>query len=332
MGTAALDFEKPLVELERQIEEMRRSTDAQSINITAELAPLEHKLSEMRREIYRNLTPVQKVQVARNARRPFTLDYVRLCFTDFIELHGDRLFRDDAAIVGGWARLDGETVMIIGHQRGRDTKENIHRNFGMPHPEGYRKALRLMKLAEKFHVPVLTFIDTPGAWAGLGAEERGQSEAIARNLFVMSELQVPIVATVIGEGGSGGALALGVANAILMQENACYSVITPEGCAAILWREGGPERVADAAAALKLSAQDLLRLGVADEVVPEPPGGAHQEPERAARELGRALERHLARLARLTPPRLRRERERKFAAIGAAFITERRVENPRAMG
>ena len=202
-----LEFERPIAELENQIDEVKRLAGDQHMDVSAELASLERKLSDVRVQIYRNLTPLQRVQVARIARRPFTADYLRLAFTDFIELHGDRLFRDDAAIIGGWARLDGETVMVIGHQRGRDTKENIKRNFGMPHPEGYRKALRLMKLAEKFQVPVLTFIDTPGAWAGLGAEERGQSEAIARNLFEMSKLQVPIIATVIGEGGSGGALA-----------------------------------------------------------------------------------------------------------------------------
>src|SRR5205814_8875873 len=209
-------------------------------------------------------------------KRPLTEDYIRLCVTDFVELHGDRLFREDAAIVGGWARLDGETVMVIGHQRGRDTKENLKRNFGMAHPEGYRKALRLMKLAEKFHVPVITFIDTPGAWAGLGAEERGQSEAIARNLFEMSRLEVPIIATIIGEGGSGGALALAVADRVNMLENAVYSVIAVEGCAAILWKDGkSPEMREKAASALKITAQELIDLGVVDEIIPEPLGGAH---------------------------------------------------------
>jgi len=317
MGTAALEFEKPIIELERQIEEMRRSSAEQSINITAELAPLEHRLAELRREVYKNLTPVQKVQVARNSRRPFTLDYVRLCFTDFIELHGDRAFRDDAAIVGGWARLEGETVMIIGHQRGRDTKENIHRNFGMPHPEGYRKALRLMKLAEKFHVPVLTFIDTPGAWAGLGAEERGQSEAIARNLFAMSELQVPIVATVIGEGGSGGALALGVADRILMFEHSVYSVITVEGCAAILWKDGkGPEMREKAASALRITAPDLLELGIIDEILPEPDGGAHADHAAAAATLAKHVGEQLDELRKLKPEKLVRRRREKFMKMG----------------
>ena len=317
MGTSALEFEKPIIDLERQIEEMRRSSAEQSINITAELAPLEHRLAELRHEVYKNLTPVQKVQVARNSRRPFTLDYVRLCFTDFIELHGDRAFRDDAAIVGGWARLEGETVMIIGHQRGRDTKENIHRNFGMPHPEGYRKALRLMKLAEKFHVPVLTFIDTPGAWAGLGAEERGQSEAIARNLFAMSELQVPIVATVIGEGGSGGALALGVADRILMFEHSVYSVITIEGCAAILWKDGkSPEMREKAASALRITAPDLLELGIIDEIIPEPEGGAHADHAAAAATLARVIGEQLDELRKLKPEKLVRRRREKFMKMG----------------
>src|SRR5437667_9988276 len=246
MATATLDFEKPILELEKQIDELKRLAGDRQLNVSDELAPLEKKLSELRGEIYRNLTPLQRVQVARSNKRPLSDDYFRLVFTDFIELHGDRSFREDPAIIGGWARLDGETVMVIGHQRGRDTKENLKRNFGMPHPEGYRKALRLMKLAEKFHVPVLTFIDTPGAWAGLGAEERGQSEAIARNLFEMSRLEVPIVATVIGEGGSGGALALGVADRVLMMENSVYSVISPEGCAAILWKDASQrERAAE---------------------------------------------------------------------------------------
>src|ERR671939_2209511 len=263
MATAALDFERPIAEIERQIDELKRLAAERSVDVAQEIAPLERKLGELRLEIYRNLTPLQRVQVARSARRPFTLDYVRMCFTDWIELHGDRAYRDDAAIVGGFARLDGESVMVIGQQRGRDTKENLKRNFGMPHPEGYRKALRLMKLAEKFHVPVLTFIDTPGAWAGLGAEERGQSEAIARNLLEMSRLAVPIIATVIGEGGSGGALALGVADRVLTLENAVYSVITVEGCAAILWKDGkSPEMREKAATALRITAPDLFELKV----------------------------------------------------------------------
>ncbi|MGI9078519.1 MAG: acetyl-CoA carboxylase carboxyltransferase subunit alpha [Gemmatimonadaceae bacterium] len=317
MGTS-LDFEKPIIELERQIEEIRKGTGKQQINGTDGLEPLERRLAAMRAEVYKNLTPYQRVQVARNSKRPFTLDYIRLVLTDFVELHGDRLYREDAAIVGGWARLDGETVMIIGHQRGRDTKENLRRNFGMPHPEGYRKALRLMNLAEKFHVPVITFIDTPGAWAGLGAEERGQSEAIARNLFEMSRLQTPIVATVIGEGGSGGALALGVADRVLMLENAIYSVITIEGCAAILWKDGkSPEMKERAATALRLTAEDLVRLKLIDEIVAEPVGGAHANHEESAKALQEALVRHLDDLRRYKPEKLVRRRRQKFLHMGA---------------
>jgi acetyl-CoA carboxylase carboxyl transferase subunit alpha len=317
MGTT-LDFEKPIVELEKQIDELKKMAGKQQLSVTDDLEPLEKKLAELRADVYKHLTPLQRVQVARSPRRPFTLDYLRLAFTDFVELHGDRAFRDDAAIVGGWARLDGETVMVIGHQRGRDTKENLRRNFGMPHPEGYRKALRHMKLAEKFQVPVLTFIDTPGAWAGLGAEERGQSEAIARNLFEMSQLQTPIIATVIGEGGSGGALALGVADRVLMLENAIYSVITIEGCAAILWKDGkSPEMKERAASALRLTAEDQLRFQVIDEIVPEPLGGAHASHEESAALLQAALIRHLDELRKYKPEKLVRRRREKFLQMGA---------------
>ena len=318
MATAtSLEFEKPIADLERQIDELKRLAGDRQLSVGDEIAPLERKLSELRQEIYRNLTPLQRVQVARSSKRPFTLDYLRLAFTDFIELHGDRLFREDAAIVGGWARLDGETVMVIGHQRGRDTKENLRRNFGMPHPEGYRKSLRLMKLAEKFHVPVITLIDTPGAWAGLGAEERGQSEAIARNLLEMSALEVPIIATVIGEGGSGGALALGVADRVLMMENAIYSVITVEGCAAILWKDGkSPEMRERAATALRITAPDLFELRVIDEIVPEPLGGAHTSHEAAAKSVQDALIRHLDELGHYKPDKLVRRRREKFLRMG----------------
>src|SRR5881396_2615564 len=300
MATATLDFERPLAELEKQIDELKRLAGDQQLNVTEEIAPLERKLAELREEIYKNLTPLQRVQVARSNKRPLTDDYLRTVFSDFIELHGDRLFREDAAIMGGWARLDDETVMVIGHQRGRDTKENLRRNFGMPHPEGYRKALRLMKLAEKFHVPVLTLIDTPGAWAGLGAEERGQSEAIAHNLFEMSLLEVPIIATIIGEGGSGGALALGIADRVLMLENAVYSVITVEGCAAILWKDGkNPEMREKAATALRITAQDLLELHVIDEIIPEPPGGAHADHDATAKAVHDAVLQSIDELRRL---------------------------------
>lgn len=317
MSTSIMEFEKPIVELEKQIDELRRTAEKRQLSMEEEIVPLERKLDELRRTVYTSLTPLQRVQVARNARRPFTLDYLQLAFTDFIELHGDRLYRDDAAIVGGWARLDGDTVMVIGHQRGRDTKENLKRNFGMPHPEGYRKALRLMKLAEKYKIPIITLIDTPGAWAGLGAEERGQSEAIARNLFEMSRLEVPVVATVIGEGGSGGALALGVADRVLMLENAVYSVITVEGCAAILWKDGKSTEMKERAAkALRITAPELMQLGVIDEIVPEPVGGAHVNHEATARALQEALVRNLEELRRFRPEKLVRRRREKFLAMG----------------
>ena len=317
MGTTLLEFEKPIAELEKQIDELKRMAGERQLAVDDEILPLERKLEELRAEIYRNITPLQRVQVARSNRRPFTLDYVRLIFTDFVELHGDRRFGDDGAIVGGWARLEGETVMLIGHQRGRDTKENLKRNFGMPHPEGYRKALRLMKLAEKFHVPVITFIDTPGAWPGLGGEERGQSEAIATNLFEMSRLEVPIIATVIGEGGSGGALALGLADRVMMLENSVYSVISVEGCAAILWKDGkSPEMRERSARALRITAPDLLELKVIDEIIPEPVGGAHADHDTTAHALQEALLRNLDELRKLKPDRLVRRRREKYLRMG----------------
>ena len=316
-SNASLDFEKPIAELEKQIDELKRLADERQMNVSAEIEPLERKLGELREEIYHNLTPWQRVQVARNSRRPFTSELIDLIFTDFIELHGDRAFRDDPAIIGGWARLDGETIMVMGQQRGRDTKELLKRNFGMPHPEGYRKALRLMKLAEKFHVPVLTFIDTMGAWPGIGAEERGQSEAIARNLLEMTQLTVPIIATVIGEGGSGGALALGVADRVLMMENAVYSVISVEGCATILWKDGKrPDVQEKAASALRLTAPDLFELRVIDEIVPEPPGAAHSDHAAAAHTLQEALNRHLEELRKLRPEKLVRRRRQKYLRLG----------------
>src|SRR2546421_8325664 len=317
MATHTLDFERPLLELEGQIEELKRVAGEGAVDVAKELQPLEQKLAELRVQIYRSLTPMQRVQVARHPKRPYALDYLRSIFSDFVELHGDRLFRDDPAIVGGWARLDGQTVMAIGHQRGRDTKENLKRNFGMAHPEGYRKALRLMKLAEKFHVPVITFIDTPGAWAGLGAEERGQSEAIARNLFEMSRLETPIIATIIGEGGSGGALALGVADRVNMLENSVYSVITVEGCAAILWKDGkSPEMREKAASALRITAPDLFELKVIDEIVPEPRGGAHADHQAVASAVHDVLTRHLEELRRLKPDKLVRRRREKYLRMG----------------
>lgn len=309
-----LDFEKPLVELERQIGHLRRLTRERDLEVDSEIGPLEKKLDDLRREIYEELTPMQRVQVARHPRRPYILDYVAALFTDFIELKGDRLFRDDPAIVGGWARLEGRPVMVIGHQKGRDTKENLRRNFGMPHPEGYRKALRLMEMAARFNAPIITLIDTPGAYPGLGAEERGQASAIARNLEVMAGLETPILAAVVGEGGSGGALALGLADRVIMLSNAVYSVISPEGCAAILWNDASQKE--RAAEALKLTAPDLLELGLVDEVIPEPPGGAHSDPERTIAALGEAVRRHVEELAKIGSKRLIKPRAKKYMEMG----------------
>jgi acetyl-CoA carboxylase carboxyl transferase subunit alpha len=318
MATHSLDFERPLLELERQIEELKRVAGERP-DIAKTLRPLEEQLATLRVEIYRNLTPMQRVQVARHPRRPYPLDYLSTVFSDFVELHGDRLFRDDPAIIGGWARIDGTSVMVIGHQKGRDTKENLYRNFGMAHPEGYRKALRLMQLAAKFAAPVITLVDTPGAYPGLGAEERGQAEAIARNLVEMASLKTPIITAVIGEGGSGGALAVGLADRVLMLENSVYSVISPEGCAAILWKDASQrERAAEA---LKITAQDLLNLGVIDEIVPEPPGGAHADPEATGEALGEALRRHLGQLRKLKIDKLLKRREEKYLSMGA--LTEK---------
>ena len=309
-----LDFEKPLVELERQIGHLRRLTRERDLEVDSEIGPLEKKLDDLRREIYEELTPMQRVQVARHPRRPYILDYVAALFTDFIELKGDRLFRDDPAILGGWARLEGRPVMVIGHQKGRDTKENLRRNFGMPHPEGYRKALRLMEMAARFNAPIITLIDTPGAYPGLGAEERGQATAIARNLEVMAGLETPILAAVVGEGGSGGALALGLADRVIMLSNAVYSVISPEGCAAILWNDASQKE--RAAEALKLTAPDLLELGLVDEVIPEPPGGAHSDPERTIAALGEAVRRHVEELAKIGSKRLVKPRAKKYMEMG----------------
>jgi acetyl-CoA carboxylase carboxyl transferase subunit alpha len=312
--TYTLEFEKPLLELEKQIDELKRLGEERQIDVDGELEGLQSKLEALRGEIYRNLSPMQRVMVARHPRRPYTLDYLSTIFTDFIELHGDRLFRDDPAIVGGWARLAGISVMVVGHQKGRDTKENLKRNFGMPHPEGYRKALRLMEMASKFSAPVITLIDTPGAYPGLGAEERGQSEALARNILEMAGLETPIISCVIGEGGSGGALALGVADRVLMLENSVYSVISPEGCAAILWKDAGQrERAAEA---LKLTAEDLLRLKLIDEIVPEPVGGAHVDPDTTGEALRATLIRHATELRKIRPEKLVKRRAEKYAAMG----------------
>jgi acetyl-CoA carboxylase carboxyl transferase subunit alpha len=313
--TSFLDFEQPIAELEQKIEELRFVQDDSAVDISQEIERLSKKSRELTKDIYSKLSAWQISKVARHPQRPYTLDYVNALCTDFEEMHGDRAFADDPAIVGGLARFNGQSVMVIGHQKGRDTNDKIFRNFGMPRPEGYRKALRLMKLAEKFGVPLLTFVDTPGAYPGIDAEERGQAEAIAKNLEVMARLPVPIVAMVIGEGGSGGALALGVADRILMLENSVYSVISPEGCAAILWKDASQrERAAEA---LKLTADDLLRLKVIDEIVPEPVGGAHIDPDGTGEALREALIRHVTELRKIRPEKLVRRRAEKYAAMGA---------------
>lgn len=315
-----LEFEKPLVELEQQLEVLRDEIASGDHSRTDEFAKLDAKTQKVRQELYGKLSPYQRVQLSRHFDRPFALEFIEFMTTDWVELHGDRLFRDDPAIVGGIARFGQMNVMIVGHQRGRSTSERLKRNFGMPQPEGYRKALRLFRLAEKFKIPVVTLIDTQGAFPGMEAEERGQAEAIARNLEELSELTVPIVSVVIGEGGSGGALALGVADRILMLENACYSVITPEGCASILWHGKGVDaqaQAATAAEALQVTADALLRFGIADEVVPEPPGGAHWGPREAADNLALALGRHLEELGKKNVSDLLEERYQKFRKIGA---------------
>lgn len=315
MATRAhLEFERDIVELQEQMEKLLENADDKGIDVSDELRVLRRKLEVLKEETFRNLTPLEKVQVARHPRRPYTLDYVERLFTDWIELKGDRAFRDDGAVVAGWGRLEGHSVMVIGQQKGRNMKENLWRNFGSPHPEGYRKALRFMRQAEKFRRPVITFIDTPGAYPGVGAEERGQAEAIARNLREMAALRVPTLSAVIGEGGSGGALALGVTNRILMMEHAIYSVISPEGCAAILWRTA--EERDKAARALKITSPDLLERGIVEEVVPEPQGGAHSDWDEAAENLREALVRNLGELEALEPQELIRQRQAKFEAMG----------------
>lgn len=310
-----LEFERDIAEIEERIKNLLSVADGKGIDVTSELDILREKLDSLREETYRSLRAIEQVQVARHPRRPYALDYVERCFTDWIEMHGDRSYRDDEAMVGGWARLGGDSVMLIGHQKGRDMKENLRRNFGMPHPEGYRKALRLMRQAEKFGRPVVTLIDTPGAYPGIGAEERGQAEAIAMNLREMARLRTPLVSVVIGEGGSGGALALGVTDRILMLEHSIYSVISPEGCAAILWRSA--EHRQEAAEALRLTSENLVELGIADEIIQEPQGGAHQDWDGAALTLKEALLRHLGELSGLGTNELLRRRQAKYEGMGA---------------
>ena len=312
MAKLVLDFEKPILELEQKIEEMRKYED--NLDIADEIKTLESKVNQLRDSIFTNLTRWQRVQLARHPDRPYTMDYLNLMLDDFVELHGDRHFGDDKAIVGGLGTLGGEPVVVIGHQKGRDTKSNVYRNFGMPNPEGYRKALRLMHLAAKFHRPVITQLDTPGAYPGIEAEERGQAEAIARNLFEMSHLPVPIVVVIIGEGASGGALGIGVGDRILMFENAWYSVIAPESCSSILWRSWDYKE--QAAEALKLSASDLVEQGIVDRIVPEPQGGAHRNHAIAAETLKNILREELKVLKKLKPEKLVQKRIEKFSAMG----------------
>lgn len=313
MAKAILEFEKPIIELEEKISEMKKLSD--NFNLGSEIKALEEKVQQLKENIYKNLTRWQRVQLARHPERPYTLDYIYLMTKDFVELHGDRYFKDDKAIVGGFARIDEFKVMIIGQQKGRDTKSNVYRNFGMANPEGYRKALRLMKLAEKFNKPVITLIDTPGAYPGLEAEERGQAEAIAKNLFEMSKLKVPIIVVIIGEGASGGALGIGVGDRILMLENTWYSVISPESCSSILWRSWDYKE--QAAEALKLTANDLLEMKVIDRIVPEPLGGAHKNHEEAASKLKTILKEELKELIKIKPEKIVEMRIEKFASMGA---------------
>lgn len=314
MHNGQLPFEKPLVELRNKIKELKQFTQDKSIDLSDEIHTLEARAKRLEEEIYGNLSTWQKVQIARHPSRPTTLDYIRLIFTDFMELHGDRLYGDDPAIVGGIAKLDGLPVTVIGHERGKDTKDKIARNFGLPHPEGYRKALRLMHQADKFGRPIICFVDTQGAHPGIEAEERGQSEAIARNLREMAGLQVPIICVVTGEGGSGGALAISIGNKLLMLEHAYYSVISPEGAAAILWRDAG--KAQEAANALKITAQDLHQLGVIDEVIPEPKGGAHKDPNFQAKGIKTSILKALQPLLSLNNEELVLNRHQKYEKIG----------------
>ncbi len=314
MNGTWLDFEKPILDLERRIQDARGLADEGNAAAQEEVRRLEKKADKLRQEIYSKLTRWQRVKLARHPRRPYTLDYLKVLAPDFVELHGDRRFADDPAIVGGLAIVDGLPLVIVGHQKGRDTKENIYRNFGMANPEGYRKALRLMRLAANFGIPIVTLVDTPGAYPGLGAEERGQSEALARNILEMAHLPVPIVTVVIGEGGSGGALAIAVGDVVMMLENSIYSVITPEGCAAILWKDAS--KAEQAAEALKLTAQDLLELKVIDEVIPEPVGGAHRDADESARRVQEAILRHIRALIGLPAQELLDRRLEKYMRMG----------------
>lgn len=312
--TYSLDFEKPMLELEHKIEELKGLANKEGLDFNEEISRLQSRLKKLEEETLAHLTPWQKVQLARHPNRPKSLTLVHLIFDDFLPLHGDRLYSEDQAIIGGLARIEEERLVFIGHQKGESIKDNLSRNFGMAHPEGYRKAHRLMNLAEKLHRPILTFIDTPGAYPGIEAEERGQAEAIAANLERMSQLQVPILVVIIGEGGSGGALGIGVGDRILMLENAVYSVITPEGCAAILWKD--QEKVEEAAKALRLTSQDLFNLGLIDEIIPEPRGGAHKDPEQTALNIKERIIKHLEELKKISPTEVAEKRYKKYRGIG----------------
>ncbi len=309
-----LDFESPIIELERKIGELKGFTAHKDIDISGEITRLEEKLSHIKKDVYDNLTPWQRVQIARHPKRPYTLDYIEMMMTDFLEIHGDRHFADDRAMICGFAKLNAEKIVVIGHQKGRDTKENLERNFGSAHPEGYRKAMRVMKMAEKFNLPVIVFIDTPGAYPGIGAEERGQAEAIAYNLREMADLKTAIIVFVIGEGGSGGALGIGVGDKVYVLENAYYSVISPEGCAAILWKERS--KSPDAAASLKLTAKDLFEMKIIDGIVKEPLGGAHRNPQEVAENIKKAIKRDLVELKGMQKDKLVDARYKKIRAIG----------------
>jgi acetyl-CoA carboxylase carboxyl transferase subunit alpha len=322
MDSHPLDFEKPILELQRRLQDLKDHSDEHELDFDSEVEAMENKIRETRRAIYDNLTAWQRVQLARHIQRPFAFDYLSRCFTDWIELHGDRMFGDDKAMPCGLAKLGHHRCVVITHQKGRDTKENVKRNFGCAHPEGYRKALRLMRLAEKFGMSVISLIDTPGAYPGIGSEERHISEAIAVNLREMMNLRVPTIAVVIGEGGSGGALGIGVADRVLILENAYYSVISPEACSAILWKDR--RHAAEAAEALKLTAQDLIALGVVDEIVPEPDGGAHRDPDLAAANLGTALRQNLELIAAKPIKELLEQRYKKFRRLGK--FTEREIK------
>jgi acetyl-CoA carboxylase carboxyl transferase subunit alpha len=309
------EFEKPVLEMEEKINQLKASARDNNVDVSDEIKTLEEKCEQVKNDVYGSLTTWQRVQIARHPKRPYTLDYIKLVFDSFVELHGDRCFADDKAIVCGMAVLEGKPVMVIGHQKGRDIAENMERNFGMANPEGYRKALRVMKLAEKFNRPIITFIDTTGAYPGIGAEERGQSEAIARNLREMSMLKVPVISVTIGEGGSGGALGIGVANRMLMLENAYYSVISPEGCAAILFHDAAKAEAA--ADALKITSNHLLKLGIIDDIVPEPLGGAHRDHNQTAANLKSSLLKHIKELSTLSPEKVEQDRYNKFRSMGS---------------